>query len=80
MVVTWTWVWGVRAPGSDWTSPGLRVEVAFDPSDRTLTQRDPAAVVRVERALVEALARAIVRELQADAERVSFGHHHRDDD
>ena len=36
-----------------------------------LCRRDAAALVRVERALVEALARAIVRELQAGAEQVS---------
>ena len=66
MVVTWTWVRGVPRAGSEWTSPGLRVKVAFGPSNRTLTEPDPAAVVGIERALVEALVRAIVRQLQAD--------------
>lgn len=41
-------------------------------ADQPSTGRE-AALVRVERALVEALARAIVRVLQADAEQVSCG-------
>lgn len=38
LVLRWAWVWAVPPTESEWTSPGLRVEVVPELSDRTPTE------------------------------------------